>query len=234
MSCFDRLAVAENELARWPAVLDILLRTAIPSSWGGREVLWPLWANEAMHRAHRIMHLTIQRERCALKSGSRASRSAQYFESARALADIFAELRIADDLEVLMCAALLRDTVARLIDFFDMPACSLETHIDLKDIGLPAYKRRALVLAASSLIMQVLSCTGDSNRKPIVSIVLSTPSSQRARLVVATEGLARVERDAREVDDVVDSLADLLEVRNVRRLHWNDGFITQIDFPDVR
>jgi hypothetical protein len=227
------LAVAEHELARWPAMLDILLRTAVPSSWGGREVLWPLWANEAMHRAHRMMHLTLQLERYAIKSGGRATWFAQHFENACVLADIFAELRIADDLEVLMCSALLGDAIAGLINVFDMPACSLEAHIDLKDIGLPAYKRRALTLAATTLVMQVLSCTSNGNCKPVASISLSSASSQRTRLAVAAEGLSRLEQDTREIDDIVDGLADLLEVRNVRRLQWTGGFITQIDFPGV-
>jgi len=231
-SCFDRLAAAEHELVRWPAVLDILLRATVPSSWGGREVLWPLWANEAMHRAHRMMRVALQLEHC-IESGGHATWFAQRFENAIALASIFAELRIADDREVLACSTLLRDAVVRLVGVFSTPACSLETHIALKDIDLPAYQRRALILAATTLIMQVLTCASDSGCEPVVSISLSSPSSQRTRLEVATKGLARMEEDAREVDDIVDGLADLLEVRNVRRLQWIDGFITQIDFPGV-
>jgi hypothetical protein len=49
-----------------------------------------------------------------------------------------------------------------------------------------------------------------------------------------TEGVVRVEEDAREVDEAVEGLAGLPEFRNARRLHWNDGLITQIDFSDVR
>jgi hypothetical protein len=56
-SRFERLAAAAEELPGWPASLKILLRSAAPGSWGGREVLWPLWADEAMHRTHCIIHL---------------------------------------------------------------------------------------------------------------------------------------------------------------------------------
>jgi hypothetical protein len=180
-----------------------------------------------------MMHLTLQLERCAIKTGHRATWSAQHFENACALADIFAELRIADDLEVLMCSALLRDAVARLMNVFCMSPISLETHFDLNDICLPAYKRRALILSAATLIMQVLSCASDGNCQPTVNISLSTTASQRTRLVVAAEGLVPLEHETREADDIVDELADLLEVGNVRRLHWIGGFITQIEFPGV-
>src|ERR1700735_1884694 len=62
-SRFERLAAAAGELPRWPALLKILLGAAAPGAWGGREVLWPLWADEAMHRAHCMVRLTQRLER---------------------------------------------------------------------------------------------------------------------------------------------------------------------------
>jgi len=223
-----------EESPRWPELLDILLGTAIPSTWGGREVLWPLWANEAMHRAHRMTHLTLRLERRMMQRGNHAAWSASSLVKATILADIFAELRISDDLEVLPCSKLLEETACGLLNLFNFPNRDFDARIVLNDIALPAYKRRALVLATCTLVMQAISHAMECGLQPVISINLSSERPEQCRLAITTVSVMRVDEDALETDDLVDGLAEILEVPNVRRSRRASRFVTEIDFPGPR
>jgi len=228
-----RLAAPAEELPLWPASLDILLSAPVPSSWGGREVLWPLWAHEAMHRAHPLMHLRSRLERRMTQLGNGAAWSTSCLEKAIALADALAELRIVDDLEVLPCSRLLGETAAGLLNLFNLPDSDFEARIVLEGIAMAAYKRRALILATSTLVMQTITSVMDRGYTPVISIKLSAQSNGHWRLAVTTEGAAGADEDARESDDIVDGLADLLEAQNVRRLRRMSEFVTEVDFPHL-
>jgi hypothetical protein len=153
-SRFERVAAAVKELRRWPASLEILFSSAAPQSWGGREVLWPLWVDEAMHRTHCMIHLALRLEHQMMQQGERATWSASCLGKATALAGTLAELRIVDDPEVLPCSGLLGEIAVGLLHLFKLPDGRLEARIVLEDIAMAAYKRRALVLATSALIMK--------------------------------------------------------------------------------
>jgi hypothetical protein len=229
-SRFERLAAAAEELPRWPASLDILLGSAAPGSWGGREVLWPLWVDEAMHRTHSMIHLALRLECQMMQQGNRATWSASCLGKAIALAGTFAELRIIDDQEVLPCSELLGETAVRLLHRFKLPDGELEAQIVLEDIAMAAYKRRALILATSTLVMQTIINAMDRGCAPAISIKLAAQGSGQWRLAVIEDG---ADDDVRECDDVVDRLADLLEAQNVRRLRRMSEFVTEIDFAGL-
>jgi hypothetical protein len=230
-SRFERLAETATKLPRWPASLDILLGAVTPSSWGGREALWPLWADEAMHRAHWMMILTLRLERCIKQQANRAAWSAYWTERAIALADTLAELRIVDDLEVLPCSGLLGETVAGLLSLFNLPDRAFDARIALEDIAMAAYKRRALVLATMTLVVQTMANAFDRDHTPVIAIKLSAQGRGIWRLAVATEGATPADKNSVEADDIVDGLADLLEAQFPRRLRRLSGFVTEIDFP---
>jgi hypothetical protein len=229
-SRFERLAAAAGELPRWPALLKVLLGAAAPGSWGGREVLWPLWADEAMHRAHCMVHLTRRLERQIIQREKRAPWSASCLAKAIALAGSLAELRIVDDREVLPCSGLLGEIAVGLLQLFKLRDGGVAARIALEDIGLPAYKRRALILLTSALVTQAITDVTNRGCAPSISIKLAAQDGGQWRLAV-TEFDRRADDDTGECDDIVDGLADLLEAENVRRSRRMSEFATEIDFP---
>ena len=232
LSRFERLATVAAELNRWPAALEILLASAAPGSWGGREVLWPLWADEAMRRTYCMIDLASRLEHQMMQQGNRTTWSETCLGKATALAGSFAELRIVDDQEVVPCSGLLGEIAIGLLHLFKLPDGDLKARIVLEDIAMPAYKRRALILATSALVMQAIINAMDRGRAPAISINLAAQGSGQWRLAVTEDG-ACADNDARECDDIVDGLANLLGAQNVRRLRRMSELVTEIDFPGL-
>ena len=228
-SRFERLASIAEQLPRWPASLQILLSSAVPGSWGGREMLWPLWAEEAMHRTHCTMHLALRLERQMTQQGNGATWSASRLGKAMALASTFAELRIVEDQEVLPCSGLLGEIAVRLLCLFKLPDGDLQPRIVLEDVAMAAYKRRALILATSALVMQTIANAMDRGCVPAIRIELAAQASGQWRLAL-TEDDVCADDDTRECDDIVDGLADLLAAQNVRRFRRINEFVTEIYF----
>ncbi len=226
LSRFERLASTADQLPRWPASLQILLSSAVPGSWGGREMLWPLWAQEAMHRTHCTMHLALRLERQMTQQGNGATWSASRLGKAMALASSFAELRIVEDEEVLLCSG---EIAVRLLCLFKLPDGDLQPPIVLEDVAMAAYKRRALVLATSALVMQTIANAMDRGCVPAIRIELAAQASGQWRLAL-TEDDVCADDDTRECDDIVDGLADLLAAQNVRRFRRINEFVTEIYF----
>jgi hypothetical protein len=215
-SRLERLAAAAEEAPCWPPFLYVLLATAAPGSWGGSEVLEPIWVDEAMHRTLCMIHLTSRLERQMMQRKNRAAWSASCLRKAIALADSLAELEIVDNREVLPCARLLGQTAGGLLHLFSSPDGEVEARIVVEDIAVAAYRRRALVLATGALVMQAIGNAMDRGRGPAISIKLAGRGGGHWCLAV-TEDDVRADDDARDCDSVVDGLSDLLAVQNVRR-----------------
>jgi hypothetical protein len=102
-------------------VLGILLASTFPTCGGGCEVLRPLWAEEAMHRAYGFVRLVDARE------GRRdAMRSNPMIDGldcviARDLAARFREMEVVEEREARPCGTVLRDIVAGLGALFGRP-----------------------------------------------------------------------------------------------------------------
>jgi hypothetical protein len=232
-SRFERLAAAAEALPRWPALLKILVGAAAPGSWGGREVLWPLWADEAVHRVHCMVDLTQRLERQVMRRENRVAWSASCLAKAETLAASFAELQIVDEQQVLLCRRPLGEIAVGLLQLFKVTDSDVEARIVLDDLALPAYKRRALVLVASALVMQAITDAFERGFAPAVSIKLAAQGSGQWRLAVTADVAVSADDDARECDDIVDGLADLLEAQNVRRSRRVSKLVTEIDFPVI-
>ena len=229
-SRFERLASTAEQLPRWPASLQILLSSAVPGSWGGREMLWPLWAEEAMHRTHCTMHLALRLEREMTQQGNGATWSASRLGKAMALASTFAELRIVEDQEVLPCSGLLGEIAVRLLCLFKLPDGDLQPRIVLEDV---AHGRLQAACAHSrderpghandSKRHGSRLRTRHKNRGRCSSQRTMAPRPHRGRCVCGR-------RYRRECDDIVDGLADLLAAQNVRRFRGINEFVTEIYF----
>jgi hypothetical protein len=141
---------------RLAQIVGVLLDAAHPFRSGGRDVLHPLWAQEAMQRAYGILHLAVQLQQKigACAEDDITARSEQ--RRANDLAVLFRTLHIEQDEEVLRCSDVLRGIVRNLVALFGSGAGRIVIRTDIEQLSLPAYKRRALVLAASELVINAL------------------------------------------------------------------------------
>jgi len=209
-------------------ILGVLLDAACRAAVGGRPILMPLWTDEAMQRACHTIRLVLLLD---LHTGSRTREILDIqleHRLARTLADLFRSLAIAHDEEMLCCSEVLREIVANLADLFGSVLPHVIVRVRLERISLPANKRRALVLAASNLLMDAFcqALAGRSGGHIEVTLDLVSPAS--ARLVVAydSDGGCMPGRY-----NVVGDLAGLLEANFMYRPKPPGTTSAEIEFP---
>jgi two-component sensor histidine kinase len=191
-------------------LLGVLLASVLPIGDGGCEVLRPLWAEEAMHRAFgflRLVHaLSRRRERSAGNSVEAGPEDAIACE----LAARFRELEASGDREVLPCSAVLRDVVTGLGALFGGPANVIVT-TKIEDVSLPGYKRRALVLTAVELVGNALLHAFVGREGGRIDVELTTLGPRGACLHVADNGIGFTDSSPNLACGVAAGLAGLLE-----------------------
>jgi hypothetical protein len=210
-------------------LLGVLLASAVPVGGGGCQVLRPLWAEEAMHRGLGLMRLVHARGgRRSLTGGGTGVADLDYVV-ARDLAFQFRELETAVERAVLPCAAALREVVTGLGTLFGDPA-NVILKAKIMDVSLPAYKRRALVLAAAELVSNALlhAFVGRTSGRIQVDLTTSGPTSGCLR--VADNGIGFIDFPPNLVGGVAAGLAGLLEADLAydRLSGWT---IAEIAFP---
>ncbi len=175
MSRFESIGAFARLLSPQRArVLGILVKAS--EECGGCDALRPIWRAEIIHRAERLAELTSLLECDADHRALTQLDSDMECRLATYLAACYRALTIQHDLEMRPCATLLRDIGINLNRLFSPIAnpgnnplnCSIER------IALPAFKQRALVLLASTLIMDVLVSTEHGNGAASMELALWT------------------------------------------------------------
>ena len=220
----DPVAVYRTE------VLCRLLEPICPAAWGGRPVLWPLWADEMVHRTYVTIHLTA-----LLMSKLRAERDAPMqfeldYRVASNLAAAIGELVIVRDDERLPCSAVLRGITRNLVELFGPVAGNIRIATRIEPLQLAAFKRRALALVAVELISEALAnafCGPDEGH---IEVQLMRISRSRARLTVKNSGTNQPVSVPQACQPIGQDLASLLEAEIVYGLPGFDGTAAQIDF----
>jgi hypothetical protein len=219
---FESMALLTRELPpRAGDLLGILLASTFPSGGQGCEVLRPLWAEEAMHRAYGFVRLIDARDRRRVSMDETAT--------AHDLAARFRDLEAGDEREVQPTAAVLRDVVTALGTLFGDPAnVTLTTKVE--PVSLPAYKRRALVAAAAELVINALLHAFTRRGAGKIDVGLTVRSPEFVRLRVADNGTGFIDGAANLGCGVAAGLAGLLETDLTydRRAGWT---IAEIAFP---
>lgn len=227
-SRFVRMVEAAEDVGqRRQEVLGLLLRTTLPLTCGGRPLLKPIWASEAMHRAYDMVWLVAQLEQCA-------PLPAQCFLAARAEHQIAAEidatiraLDLADEHRVLPSSGLLRTLVRDLVELFGPVAGPLQFDTCIEPLLLPAYRRRALILAAGALVGNALGQRAIGG----ISVALRLQQPGRASLRVATDRPWPSLEEAVQPCGIVADMASLLESEPVAAAGPRGGSAVEIDFP---
>jgi two-component sensor histidine kinase len=230
--CLEMMIARSEALSpRLAQIVGVLLDAAHPFRSGGRDVLRPLWAQEAMQRACSILHLAVQLQKKigACADDDTTARSER--RRANNLAVLFRTLHIEQDEEVLPCSDVLRGVVRNLVAVFGSGAGRIVIRTDIEHLSLPAYKRRALVLAASELVINALrhGFAGKSGGR--IDVTLRALGTSHVRLSVVDDGVGMSEAQTSGQGGIAVALADLLEGALVYRQSGTVGTNAEIVLP---
>jgi hypothetical protein len=228
---FEQMAMGSHLLSPMRSrILGVLLDAANPSCCGGNAILRPLWVNESMHRAYQMVRLTRMldgRARCSAQSPAAADLE---WRIAKALAGTQLSLRIARDTEKLPCSQALRDVVRDLVELFGETTgiCGISTSVER--LELPSFKRRALVLMAVHLVIEILLFAGRTRHGGRALVMLDRPGPELGRLAIGYDDDIVPFGPLNGSHGVIDDLASLLESDITYRA---DGgrIVAGVEFP---
>ncbi len=183
-------------------LLDVLL-SGCADLGRGRRVLRPLWAEEAIHRADNLIRLVAARGRSDVAAVDDAL--------ARDLAALFRSLQTESEDAELPCSHILRNVVADLAALFGGVAGDVILNTNIERVSLPAYKRRALVLAATELVINALLHAFRGRRQGRIEVSLTWFGLAHACLRVSDDGIGFNGKPSDYCCGLAARLADLLE-----------------------
>jgi two-component sensor histidine kinase len=209
-SRYERLASYPEELPFDAGnVLSLLLDA--PSSINSiRPFLMPIWAEEAMHRAYAMLRLLgSQSKREIGRVQDRITAHVEY-ALARELARTYQSLSTAGEEEIVPCSALFREMVLNLGTLFGSGG-NIAISARIKPLNLPAYKRRALALCTSELMINALTHAFADASGGRLDVCLRPQNCERWSLRVADNGVGFQGRYPDTKFGVAGGLAGLLE-----------------------
>ena len=230
------MMIARSEALSPPLaqIVGVLLDAAQPYRSGGRDVLRPLWAQEAMQRASSILHLAaqLQQKTAARADNDVTARSQQ--KRANDLAALYRTLDIEQDEAVLPCSFVLRGIARHLVALFGSGAGHVVIRTDIEHLSLPAYKRRALVLAVSEFVSNALRHGFAGKVGGRIHVALRAFGTSHVRLTVVDDGVGLSEAHASGQGGIAVALADLLEGALVYRQSGAVGTNAEIVLPTYK
>jgi hypothetical protein len=169
------------------AILRVLLEASNPANCGGRPVLRPLWASEAMQRAYNLVSLIADLDR-RVPANRYPVAVATETKIADALGRSYRELDIVNDKDLLPSSGVLHGVVQNLVELFGRNVGDISITFEFTRLSLPAFKRRALVLACNELLFNVLQYAFDGRSSGLIVVTLRDLGGGRASLLVADSG----------------------------------------------
>ncbi|GAN78015.1 hypothetical protein [Acidisphaera rubrifaciens] len=209
------------------ATLGLLLGATLPLVRHGCPALRPLWADEAMQRALDTVRLIATLARRAPVCGADHILTKAEFQIAGELAAAYRALDYRDDAEPRSCSEGLRTVVRDLVELFAPIAGSVRLYTTIERLSLPAFRCRALTLAASKLVVSALCTDLIDSKNLTMRVSLCRPRRGVARLAIADN----VSDPARAADEIVSDLAALLEGDLTLHANPGGGVATELRFP---
>lgn len=234
VSRFEQIIAATDRISPQRQRLLGLLLSAGPSAHcNGRSVLRPIWADEAMHRAYRMVRLVGQLDEAMPRYRIRSPWP--NFESKLGL-DIkttFDSLAILYDEEPRSCSAPLRDIVRDLVELFGPAIGNMTAATSVDHLTLPAFRHRALILLASELVTNAMLHASKDRRDSRIALRLSVLGHDAARLTVTCDGCFDLDYIQRQPAccDVITDLSDLLQGEPICQSRLGGGTIVDLEFP---
>jgi hypothetical protein len=221
----DQLSPARSRL------LGLLLHAADPATCGGPAVLRPIWANETMSRAYQMVRLTRQLD-CRLPvANSDAIECMLEHRLAQAIADALLSLHIDRDGDPLPCSEILRSVVRNLVELFGPVAGKIAITTAIDRLELSAFRRRALILLASHLVIRTLLHAFWQSRSGRILVTLEQPTAALGRLTIGHDDEVIRLGPLEQNDGVTDDLGDLLESELEYRKDERGKMGASIEFP---
>jgi two-component system, sensor histidine kinase PdtaS len=173
-----------------------------------------VWAEEEMHRAASLQHLAADLERLLHGGGFDRNNRVRTIRRAQALMAAYQNLDLSGGSGQRSCAEDLRDIAGGLVETFGHTVGAFVLSLELQPLLLAGEVRRALLLAASALVVNALRHAFVGRQTGIVQIRLCHDRMhQKGVLFVADDGV--------DPDDlpagcglgrgIVRELADVLE-----------------------
>jgi two-component sensor histidine kinase len=149
---------------------------------------------------------------------------------ARDLAETYRSLLTAGEEEIVSCSALFREIVLNLGALFGS-GCNVAVRVVTELLNLPAYKRRALVLCTSELVINALMHAFADGSGGRVDVCLRLQNSDLWSLRVADNGVGFRGRYPDTEFGVAGSLARLLEAELTYCRSTGGIKIAEVVFP---
>jgi hypothetical protein len=188
-------------------MLGALLRTTIPSTRHGLPALRPLWVNEAMQRACDFVSLFGWMERD--RSRNQAVLEAEW-RLVHELVSLYTSLDNGDGEMLYACSHAIRTAARDHVELFGCGSEPMKVCTVVDRLALPAYRQRALVLAACRLIIEALHRVA-ARPSPSRLVVLLTVKPGCAILSVTQDLSGPYRAPDRHPSDCTLDLAALLE-----------------------
>jgi two-component sensor histidine kinase len=232
LSRFERIAADnENLPPHFGDLVALLLQAVYIDEGAWRPVLQPLWAEEGMHRAYAMLRL-LERRTETHPDGARSMLAANDERAlARGLAGCYRSLTGMGEGDFVPCSPVLRELAQNLSALFGGNN-GVVVRTEIERISLAAYRRRALVLCASELLVNALThAFGASSRNARVELSLRRLDERRACLRVADNGIGFSAGSPKPWSSVAGGLADLLEARLRYRRTSEWVTVAEVTFP---
>jgi two-component sensor histidine kinase len=211
------------------------LLAALLSSAGHRidtgcSTLRPLWAMEAIQRSLNFLKLSLIREARVAALPDEHATTVTALTLATHLASLYQSIANASVRQMVSCSPVLRSLVEDLVALFGPDTGTVGVETDIESITLPAFQWRALILAASDLVMSSLLYSSHERGHGHLTVELYIVAPNLACLTVGDDtNLAN--RIAGDEGGVADEMAGLL-ASSVARQHFGPcGTMRKITFP---
>jgi hypothetical protein len=209
---FEQMVADSHHLSPMRSrILGVLLGSANHSCSGGNATLRPMWTNETMYRAYQTVQLTRLLDDRIPCRGRDTAESDLEWRNAKGLAEALHSLRIAHDSEKLPCSGVLREVVRDLVELFGGAMGIPDISTSIEPMELASFKRRALVLMAGHLVIQLLFCAFRERCSGQIRVTLDRPNHRLGRLVVGYAHRITPFGPSGGDHGVIDDLASLLE-----------------------
>jgi hypothetical protein len=212
------------------AILGILLEAALGDKHCDHPVLQPLWANEAMQRAYSMVRLVAALERGVPPQGCHPLALAAEVRLAQELAASFRPIVVAGGETSVPCSQGLGAVVRNLIELFGPAIGRIQVRTSIEPIKLPAFRQRALILAASELVINALCHAFAFRRHGHIIVSLHHMGTTEARLCVVDDGRGMPQCRSQPCGIAFD-LASLLGSDLIYRPGEGVGTRAEVTFP---
>jgi len=212
-------------------LLGLLLDAMLPAASLGSAALRPLWASEAIQRAQSMIGLVVALDRREPANSAEPAGLQMECRIAAELAAAFRALDVADDTAPLPCSPVLRTAVRDLVGLFGPSDGQARPRTSIERLTLPAYKRRALVLATCTLVIDALGRIPTGRTGGCIAVSLRQTEPTQAALSVADDGWNRLQDGREPPSEILSDLAALLECAPAFRVMGSGGFVAELTFP---